>query len=85
MGKIRESHPRHNAKKQVLVCFDSKPILLWFATRCRGNRKFCSLLLTVKAEARFRVKTKIKLKPLPNGRIRERYFAVLGTVEIIQQ
>jgi len=40
MGTIRESHPQHNAKKQVLVCFDSKPILLWFAKRCRGNRKF---------------------------------------------
>ncbi len=40
--------------------FDSKPILLWFATRCRGNRKFCSLSSTVKAEARFRVKTKIR-------------------------
>ena len=30
------------------------------ATRCRHNRKFCSLPLTVKAEARFRVKTKIR-------------------------
>jgi len=29
------------------------------ATICRGNRKFCSLPSTFKAEARFRVKTKV--------------------------
>ena len=43
-------------------CFDSKPILFVVATRCRRNRKFCSMPLTVKAEARFRVKTKIRLE-----------------------
>ena len=41
----------------VLCVFDSKPILLEFATRSRGNRKICSLPSTYKAEARFRVKT----------------------------
>ena len=43
-----------------LGSFDSKPILLWFATKCRGNRKFCLLPSAVKAEARFRVKTEIR-------------------------
>jgi len=47
-------------KLSKLGSFDSKPILLWFATRCRGNRIFIFLSETVKAEARFRVKTKIR-------------------------
>jgi len=42
-----------------MVGFDSKPTLFVVATRCRGNRKCISLSDTVKAEARFRVKTKI--------------------------
>ena len=40
--------------------FDSKPILAVFATRFWANRKFYSLPSTFKAEARFRVKTKIR-------------------------
>jgi len=48
-----------NCKSKQVVGFDSKPILFVVETRCRRNRKFCSLSLTFKAEARFRVKTKI--------------------------
>ena len=49
-----------NCKSKQAVRFDSKPTLFVVATRCRGNRKCISLSDTVKAEARFRVKTKIR-------------------------
>ena len=54
-------------------CFDSKPILFMVATIIWGNRKFCSLPSTVKAEARFRVKTKIR----PEANISEQFQPTL--------
>ena len=59
-GLWLQSWQWQNCKSKQAVCFDSKPILLVVATKCRGNRKFYSMPLTVKAEARFRVKTKIR-------------------------
>ena len=49
-----------NCKSKQAVRFDSKPILFVVATRCRRNRKFHSFSDTFQAEARFRVKTKIR-------------------------
>jgi len=49
-----------NCKSKQVVRFDSKPILFVVATRCRRNRKFHSFSDTFQAEARFRVKTKIR-------------------------
>ena len=50
--------------KQAGGSFDSKPILLWFATRCRGNKKFIFCPILSKLKLGLELKQKFVAKSL---------------------
>jgi len=73
MGMIQESHQLHSTKKQVLVCFDFKPILFVVATICRSNRKFILCPILAKLKLGLELKQKFHLAISPS-----RYLALIS-------